>query len=36
MAKTVKINTDKHISVVKVPWDVETQGEMIGERGCSK
>ena len=30
MAKTVKITTDNHISVVDVPWDVEAQGEMIG------
>ena len=30
MAKTVKITTDNHISVVEVPWDVEAQGEMIG------
>lgn len=30
MAKTVKITTDNHISVVNVLWDVEAQGEMIG------
>jgi hypothetical protein len=30
MAKTVKITTDNHISVVDVPWDVEAQGGMIG------
>ena len=30
MAKTVRITTDNHISVVEVPWDVEAQGEMIG------
>lgn len=30
MAKTVKITTDNCISVVEIPWDVESQGEMIG------
>lgn len=30
MAKTVKITTNSHISVVEVPWNVEAQGEMIG------
>ena len=30
MAKTVKITTNNHISVVEVPWNVEAQGEMIG------
>lgn len=30
MVKTVKITTDNHISVVELPWDAETQGEMIG------
>ena len=30
MAKTVKITTDNHISVVEVPWNVEAQVEMIG------
>ncbi len=30
MAKTVKITTDNHISVVEVPWNVEAQGKMIG------
>ncbi len=30
MAKTVKITTDNHISVVEIPWDVKAQGEAIG------
>lgn len=30
MAKTVKITTDNHISVVEVPWNVEAQGKTIG------
>ena len=30
MARTVKITTDNHISVVEVPWNVKAQGKMIG------
>lgn len=33
MAKTVKITTDNHISVVEVPWNVEAQGEIGIIRG---
>ncbi len=37
MAKTVKITTNNHISVLDVLWNVEAQGEMIGAdiHGCT-
>lgn len=30
MAKTVKITTDNHLSIVEVPWNVGAQGKTIG------